>query len=30
MWVQAQVSTEKWADRVKRMAEQLETAANKK
>ncbi|MEI9863301.1 MAG: ligase-associated DNA damage response DEXH box helicase [Limisphaerales bacterium] len=30
MWVQAQVSTEKWADRVKRMVEQLEIAADKK
>jgi ATP-dependent Lhr-like helicase len=30
MWVQAQVSTEQWADRVKRMVEQLEIAADKK
>ncbi len=28
MWVQGQVSTEKWADRVRRMSEQLETAAS--
>lgn len=27
MWVQAQVSTEKWADRVRRMSEQLEAEA---
>ncbi len=30
MWVQAQVSTEQWTDRVKRMVEQLEMAADKK
>jgi ATP-dependent Lhr-like helicase len=30
MWVQAQVSTEQWADRVKRMVTQLEIAADKK
>jgi len=30
MWVQAQVTTEKWADRVKRMVAQLEIAADKK
>jgi ATP-dependent Lhr-like helicase len=29
MWVQAQVSTEQWADRVKRMVAQLELAADK-
>jgi ATP-dependent Lhr-like helicase len=28
MWVQAQVSTEQWADRVKRMVVQLESAAD--
>ncbi|WP_395747390.1 ligase-associated DNA damage response DEXH box helicase [Prosthecobacter sp.] len=27
MWVQAQVTTEKWADRVRRMSEQLEAEA---
>lgn len=27
MWVQGQVSTEKWADRVRRMSEQLEAEA---
>jgi ATP-dependent Lhr-like helicase len=27
MWVQGQVSTEQWGDRVRRMAEQLEAAA---
>jgi ATP-dependent Lhr-like helicase len=30
MWVQAQVSTEQWSDRVKRMVEQLEKAAEGK
>jgi ATP-dependent Lhr-like helicase len=30
MWVQAQVSTEQWADRVKRMVAQLEIAADNK
>ncbi|HEV2693782.1 MAG TPA: ligase-associated DNA damage response DEXH box helicase [Verrucomicrobiae bacterium] len=29
MWVQAQVSTEQWGDRVKRMVEQLEREADK-
>jgi ATP-dependent Lhr-like helicase len=29
MWVQGQVSTEKWADRVKRMVAELEAAAAK-
>jgi ATP-dependent helicase Lhr and Lhr-like helicase len=28
MWVQGQVSTEQWGDRVRRMAEQLEAAAS--
>ncbi len=28
MWVQGQVSSETWSDRVRRMAEQLETEAN--
>jgi ATP-dependent Lhr-like helicase len=28
MWVQGQVSTEQWADRVKRMVVQLERAAD--
>lgn len=27
MWVQAEVSSEQWRDRVQRMAEQLEAAA---
>lgn len=27
MWVQAEVSSEQWRDRVRRMAEQLEAAA---
>ncbi len=30
MWVQAEVSTEQWRDRVKRMAEQLEAAADER
>jgi len=29
MWIQGQISTEAWSDRVKRMAEQLEAAAAK-
>ncbi len=29
MWVQGQVSTEKWADRVRRMSEQLEAEAQR-
>lgn len=29
MWVQGQVSTEKWADRVRRMSEQLEAEASR-
>ena len=29
MWVQGQVSTEKWSDRVKRMVAELETAAGR-
>jgi ATP-dependent Lhr-like helicase len=29
MWVQAQVTTEKWMDRVKRMVAELEAAAQK-
>ncbi len=30
MWMQGQVSTEKWADRIQRMTEQLDAAANAK
>ena len=30
MWMQGQVSTEKWGDRVRRMSEQLEAAAHRK
>ncbi len=30
MWVQGQVTTEEWADRVRRMSEQLEAAASKR
>ena len=30
MWVQAQVSTEQWSDRIQRMIEQLEMAADEK